>query len=244
MLSSLVLLALPLAGVALPAPGNNLVAERALTAAPAVTTHVLARRQLPNEEAAIEGYSSLLEEATSRVGSLSGDCQSNCRGFLSVTDVCINQPSADEALTCQCTTETIIQMNQCAACLSDDQFSNAKGFQTLCTSIMSSISAGSGSSTSSSDPFNGLGTVSVGTAAVTIATYDPNVDYSTRTSTPDGPRNGGDMPTSRTTSATGSSATEQVNGGDEGPSDGAVALKVQGGLAVGAIGLVAAIFAL
>ncbi|GAA5855254.1 hypothetical protein JCM8547_009004 [Rhodosporidiobolus lusitaniae] len=203
-----------------------------------------------DEEAAISGYQDLLLSAESSLSgnSLEGQCATDCNNFLRVTDICINQETADEAITCQCTTETIVQMIQCASCISDEQWNNAKGFQSLCATLTSSLSASAPSSTSSSsDPFNGLGTVTVGTDAVTIATFDPSVNYFTRTSDvwdSTALRNGdGTFTGSRTSTASRASETGAVSGGED-ATDAAVSGRVGKGAVLGVVGVVAALVAL
>ncbi|GAA5904978.1 hypothetical protein JCM6882_002410 [Rhodosporidiobolus microsporus] len=248
-----VLLGLPLAGLASPSPaGGSSLTKRSSPLVPAVIFS-LEKRQSPSADEVdglLDGWQELLGRAAEVVqpGSDSS-CKQTCTPYVVDIATCSSGSTSPEIAYCACESSALDSMMSCANCIGSEEQIWGRGFERVCTEVLladssSSSSSSRSTSSTSSDPFNGFGTVSVGDDAVTIATFDPSVNYLTRTSTLDGPRNGGDLPTSGTTSASGSSETGQVNGGDESPSDGAVVLRAEAGAMGAAVAVAAALFAL
>ncbi|GAA5855258.1 hypothetical protein JCM8547_009006 [Rhodosporidiobolus lusitaniae] len=258
MLCYAMLLSLPLSGLALPSPSSSAL-DLAWTdkVAGLISSSHLAKRQsisTAEEDEILENYGQLLldvsETQTTRAQS---SCKGVCATYVDVLQTCAEGISSIQTASCACRSSNIDTMMSCANCIGSEQQLWARGFENLCneatdsTIATSSLSASSPSSSSSADPVNGYGTVTVGTDAVTIATFNPSVNYFTRTSDlwdSTALRNGdGTFTETGTSTASRASETRAVSGGED-VTDAAVMVRGGRGAVLGVVAVVAALVAL
>ncbi|GAA6009253.1 uncharacterized protein JCM10292_000749 [Rhodotorula paludigena] len=181
-LACVLLAAIPLA-LAVPAPATRFADDRVAkrTALQTSLTHAyLSKRQSGNVEAALDD----------------------------LTDMsCSELTPAVRAIECACSTDIVVLMIECGTCLGSEDANTARGFSQACIQIFSSSvggrastnTAGSASTTRSasapSDDSNGQTVLTVGTNLVTvdlpeIESFDPSINYFTRSMTLTGPWSG------------------------------------------------------
>ncbi|GAA6013924.1 hypothetical protein JCM10207_000167 [Rhodosporidiobolus poonsookiae] len=240
MLFKLALAALPALALAAPAQGSerlDAVALRVRDALNAVKPD-LEKRQSSSDYEAVSNYSDLLYAAM-RVQSTDSECRFGCEEFTDSVSGCSDISTSSGIVGCACTSNVLELQSSCANCLGDDEQLWSRSFEELCAGDFGLSSAVSRSlASTTSDPFNGLGTARVtlsngDVTAVTIPTYNPTVNYFTRTNTglDTSLRNGGDLPTS---TSSGASADSTLRA-DDSQGAGTVAVRVGAAVVAGAL---------
>ncbi|BGP47586.1 hypothetical protein JCM10450v2_003449 [Rhodotorula kratochvilovae] len=253
---STLLTAVTVASLALAAP--SLTTEQSIAAAVhnvELQLAPLVRRQTDYTSGTADGvlnaWEGFLRAAAMTQTSSATTCNSECRSYVSY----MGQSTSYDTSKCACTPEILILGGECATCLGGVYPIVSSDFQDVCTDLFSTSSSSSSSLRSSTTAIASRSTSALPSVTVlsdsdgfltvtmpTIESFDPSVNYFTRTTSYTGPF-AGDGPLS--TEGAGAAQSTGLRS-DPGESDGAGALlsaKVAAVAAAVAAGAAAALFA-